>query len=141
MENLQKLLTTKNLLIVGALLVALIVASYFYSCKCGSKSEYFSNPSSGNINLKVFYADWCGHCNAAKPEFTTLEQTLTDSPTINSKTVNVQLVNEADSQPVVAEYGVKGYPTIILDQGNGYRVPYNGERKAQSIMDWIGQQI
>jgi len=141
MENLQKLLTTKNLLIVGTLLVALIVASYFYSCKCGSKSEYFSNPSSGNINLKVFYADWCGHCNAAKPEFTTLEQTLTDSPTINNKTVGIQLVNEADSRPVVDEYGVKGYPTIILDQGNGYRVPYNGERKAQSIMDWIGQQI
>ena len=141
MENLQKLLTTKNLLIVGALLVALIVASYFYSCKCGSKSEYFSNPAPSGINLKVFYADWCGHCNAAKPEFTALEQTLTDSPTINNKTVDVQLVNEAEHGDIVAEYGVKGYPTIILDQGNGYRVPYNGERKAQSIMDWIGQQI
>ena len=141
MENLQKLLTTKNLLIVGVLLVALIVASYFYSCKCGSKSEYFSNPSPGNINLKVFYADWCGHCNAAKPEFTTLEQTLTDSPTINSKTVNVQLVNEAEHSGMVAEYGVKGFPTIILDKGNGNKISYNGARKAQSIMEWLGQEI
>jgi len=141
MENLQKLLTTKNLLIVGVLLVALIAASYFYSCKCGSKSEYFSNPAPSGINLKVFYADWCGHCNAAKKEFNTLNQTLTTSPTINNKTVGIQLVNEADDAAAVAEYAVKGYPTIILDQGNGYRVPYNGERKAQSIMDWIGQQI
>tara|TARA_B110000908_G_scaffold138942_1_gene165349 strand:- start:378 stop:800 length:423 start_codon:yes stop_codon:yes gene_type:complete len=140
MDTLRKYSTNKNLLIAGILIVVLIIASYSYSCGCGKKLEFFD--ASGNVlNLKVFYADWCGHCKRAKPEFERLRDTLTNTPQkINGQTVGIQLINEADNKDAVAKYKVKGYPSIILDTGDN-QVSYNGERTSKSIIEWMTSQF
>ncbi|ODM91354.1 Protein disulfide-isomerase A5 [Orchesella cincta] len=59
--------------------------------------------------LVMFYAPWCGHCKAAKPEFTAAAEELKDDPKILLGAVDCTI-----HRTVCEAYDVKGYPTFKL---------------------------
>jgi protein disulfide-isomerase A6 len=54
-----------------------------------------------------YYADWCGHCKRAKPEFEKLMQTYKGD--IKLAMVNSEL---PENKELVKQQGINGYPTI-----------------------------
>ena len=84
-----------------------------------------------NKNQKVvakFYADWCGHCQAFKPEWSKFEKWAGE----NGQKVEAV---EGDSNPELCQkYNIEGYPTILKVDSNGEVVDeYQGPRTADGL--------
>ena len=81
----------------------------------------------------MYYADWCPHCHAAKPEFDKLGPKLT----IGGKAVACEAI-EAEKNPDRVLSEVKGYPTIHLYDAQGKLLEeYSGERTEQGFRSFL----
>ena len=113
----------------------------------GHEEEHYTNYNGGNIRedfdsqpltLKLFYADWCGHCKRFKPTFDNELPQVIKRSGLGCK---LQSVN-ADEQPeLVRKYDVKGFPTLILEGQNGVIAEYNGDRSASDIQKFISKHL
>ena len=77
-----------------------------------SKAEFEANVvNSGTLTLVDFYADWCAPCKMITPVLEELAEEYEGR-------VNIVKLN-ADAEPeVLAQYGVRGLPTMmIFNQG------------------------
>jgi thiol-disulfide isomerase/thioredoxin len=97
--------------------------------------EHMSNgPSSRPVVLKLFYADWCGHCQRFKPVFENQLPTAIKQSGLNCK---LQAVNADKSPEMVNKYKVQGFPTLILEGADGKTVEYMGDRSAGDIVNFV----
>lgn len=88
--------------------------------------ERFENPYS---KMVFYFADWCGHCKKAKPEFEKFSEKYPG---------NASLVNCSDNS-VASEHGVQSFPTYRYfksDQQTDY-VQYKGGRDMSSIEQYF----
>ncbi|TIB71505.1 hypothetical protein E3Q23_03751 [Wallemia mellicola] len=94
------------------------------------------NPYSTSV--VSFTADWCGHCRNLVPEYKSAAKSL--SGMVNF--FNVDCDSDIN-RPICSRYGVRGFPTVKAFT-RGRKAPpkdYNGERKANAISEWAGNQI
>lgn len=78
-------------------------------------------------------ADWCPHCQAAKPE-------IRRAAAILGSVVPVYEVDSEKHADVVRELGVEGFPTIFFKSRGGQLKQYRGERQGQKLADWACAQ-
>ena len=115
--------------------IAVILFLCFYCNKQSSFSEMTSPADSkydsadADGNVLIFYANWCGHCNKAKPEF----QKASEKG--NGKVVMIN-VDEPSGKELKEKYSIKGFPTI-LKVSNGNYVKYQGERTCDGILSFL----
>ena len=99
-------------------------------------SEDFSVTSSDTFTM--YYADWCPHCQAAKPEFNKIMKY--NNKKYGSKTLNIVMI-DCEKNPELAEQaGVEGYPTFIYQSGDSKEV-YNGERNEMGFLGYLKEKI
>lgn len=97
------------------------------------------NGSAGapDFYLRMYYADWCPHCVAAKPEFAKLDS----SKPVQGKRVKYEMI-EAEKEPEKVLEKVNGYPTIRLyDSKNGLIDEYGGVRTYDGLMEFIEKYL
>ena len=99
----------------------------------GLQQEGFQD-SPRNI-LYIFYADWCGYCKRAKPDFEKVASHL-KSNKINGKEIEVKMVNGDNEPEVTKEFDVKGYPTVILVKDNR-KYTYEGSRTDSEMLSYL----
>jgi len=98
------------------------------------------------------YADWCGHCQALKPEWAKMKKHIHRKKgrrhviyeEIEEKQIGKKLNKLNQSQHVNVE--ANGYPTLFRIE-NGKVDYYNGNRQSNAMADWylrggdpLGQQ-
>jgi len=99
--------------------------------------EYFYGGDVSNAKLKLFYADWCGHCKRFKPVFDGELKQLVSSSNIPVKLEAI----DCDRNPQMAsKYGVSGFPTLILEVNNK-PIEYQGQRKSENIIQFIKEHL
>ena len=85
----------------------------------------------------LFYAPWCGHCKAFKPEYSSAALKL-------NGIVELVAIN-CDAEPNKAVCGtqnISGFPTVKLYfANNGKTETYLYERKADVLVKWMLQNI
>ncbi|KAA3674400.1 protein disulfide-isomerase A1 [Paragonimus westermani] len=97
-----------------------------------TKDNFESACNKYKFCLVEFYAPWCGHCKALKPEYEKAAEILkTEAPDVLLAKVDATV--ETD---LAQEHGVTGYPTLKFLK-NGEWVDYSGGRKADGIVTWV----
>jgi thiol-disulfide isomerase/thioredoxin len=100
-------------------------------------SENF-NSNTSNAVFTMYYADWCPHCQAAKPEFKKMMKY--NNKKFGNKTLELVMV-DCEKNPELAEKeGVEGYPTFIYKEGDKKEV-YSGERNEMGFIEYLKEKI
>lgn len=101
-----------------------------------SRCVYDEVRGSSPNRVVLYYADWCGHCKAFKPEFDRAAETA------RKEGLDVEFVRvNADKQggtPCLTYKGVSGFPTVLIERAGTsppYEV-YGGERTAPALLEW-----
>lgn len=81
--------------------------------------------------ILFFYADWCGHCQQFKQEWSNFE----DWAKINN--VKCDALNGDKNEELTKKYNIEGYPTILKVNANGDLVTeYKGPRSSQGLQSF-----
>jgi thiol-disulfide isomerase/thioredoxin len=114
------------ILVIFILIIFIIVGVYgyrrFYSVP--EKTRDFKDVANANrrnpqIQIYLFWADWCPHCKKAKPEWVAFSQEyngkIVNNYEIQTTDIDCSDPNGQDPQVqnMLAEYRVNSYPTII----------------------------
>ena len=82
----------------------------------------------------MFYAPWCGHCQALKPIFAIAAGILRSE----GSDIRFAKVDATNNYLVTSRYGINGYPILKFLERDREALEYNGGRnKPQEILDWI----
>jgi thiol-disulfide isomerase/thioredoxin len=119
-------------LFIGLLVVLAILLIVSFA---KARTEKFEG---GSATILYFFMPECGHCKKFNPEWEKLQ------PMIDSKRLPLRL-NKIDgtqesNKDLVNQYGVQGFPTIILEIGNSSK-KYDGERTAEAVLDWASKEV
>ena len=96
------------------------------------------NNREGDAELIFFFADWCPHCNRAKPEWDNFKNSF------NNKKVGLFNLTCTDvdcsegNSPLIQEYSIDGYPTVILKK-DGERIDYDASISEDNLQQFITQ--
>ena len=87
---------------------------------------------SKNSDLILFYADWCGHCQQFKPIWKEIKE----------KNLNINYIeyNDEINANKINEFGVQGFPTIILKKGDNL-IRFEEERTSNKLIEFINKHI
>jgi thiol-disulfide isomerase/thioredoxin len=89
----------------------------------------------------MVYADWCGHCQKAKPMMEELKSSIGSESKLAGKAVTIELVNGEEKTPLLASLPkVQGYPTFFLKNGSSVK-QYDGPRERSAIVDWLSGNL
>ena len=115
--------------VICVLLVILLVLVVYY---VRQNSEGFQGNNAPKCDLYVFVADWCPHCQKAKPVVDNLKNNLPSN-------VNVNVVNESDSnsRSLMNQYKVRGFPTILLVKENGEVVEFVERVTEDNVVNFV----
>ena len=85
----------------------------------------------------MFHASWCGHCKRMMPTWEDLGTQYPSSGDTVIARIDASIYNE-----IGAEYGLAGYPTLLLFSKNDKRgIKYQGERKVELFKDFIKKNV
>ncbi|CAD8073132.1 unnamed protein product [Paramecium sonneborni] len=87
--------------------------------------------------LVEFYASWCGHCKQFAPEYS---QFATQVKEAGQPFIVAKLNGGDQEKQAMNRYKVSSFPTLIL-LIKGHAVPYNGDRSASGLMNFVTQAL
>eukprot|EP00331_Platyophrya_macrostoma_P030104 CAMPEP_0176437160 /NCGR_PEP_ID=MMETSP0127-20121128/18439_1 /TAXON_ID=938130 /ORGANISM="Platyophrya macrostoma, Strain WH" /LENGTH=211 /DNA_ID=CAMNT_0017820699 /DNA_START=27 /DNA_END=662 /DNA_ORIENTATION=- len=73
--------------------------------------DNFKNVTEAGDSFVLFYAPWCGHCKTFKPTWKQFASQAKGKLTVG-------MVNCDDHSGICKAYGVRGYPTALLQKGD-----------------------
>lgn len=82
--------------------------------------------------VKLYYANWCGHCTRFKPEWEAIKTKLQEHGIKHSEYEHGKDAEE------VERANVKGFPTIRIAMNGNPEEDYTGERTADAILSAVG---
>ena len=82
----------------------------------------------------MFYAPWCGHCNALKPAWKEAAKMLSEQEEDSYTTFAA--VDCTVNRIVCQRFEVRGYPTLIFFH-KGKMVKYEGARRANALLEFV----
>ena len=82
--------------------------------------------------LVMFYAPWCGHCKAAKPEFTNAAEQFSED-----KKVAFAALNGTKYQSVCTQHEVSGYPTFKYFNYGKKEIRYSGGQTEADFVEFM----
>jgi len=83
-----------------------------------------------SVTVKLYYADWCGHCIKFKPEWEKFKG-IADKNGVKTEEYEA----DKDKQKI-EEANVSGFPTIKIEI-SGNKEDYEGPRTAEAIMSHV----
>jgi thiol-disulfide isomerase/thioredoxin len=123
-----------KLILISLVVVGLLGALYYYRTR---PIQGFQNPSEPTFTM--YYADWCGHCKKAKPDF---EEFIKKGPVeVNGKRCHIRMVSP-EKQPELAKgKPIRGFPTFLLETPDGKINEYSGARSTPDYLAFINKTL
>ncbi len=81
--------------------------------------------------LILFYAPWCGHCQAFSPEYEKAAR-------VSKGIFKIGAVDADKEKELGGRYGIKGFPTVkFFGENKQNPIDYNSARSAQAVIDFM----
>lgn len=123
--------TVLSLALLASFLLASIASAELVELNPENFKSIVNDPSK-NVFV-MFYAPWCGHCNAMKPAW----QELADKFPISGDTV-IARVDASMHRDIGKANEITGFPTLkFFTKGNKKGVEYNGPRELEPLKLFI----
>lgn len=118
------------------------VAIYAYR-RFYSPTKPFDDVANADIRgqpcqIYMFHADWCPHCKTAKPHWKAFREEY-DGRKINDcqiECIDVNCTDRPDTDPIISQFSIKGYPTIIMMRGDT-RIDYDAKITKASLENFV----
>lgn len=152
-SKLSSFFSLKYLLFLLVLLFIILSFYFLYryltkskNVNCGGGNggnSVIEGNTNGDVELMLFYVDWCPHCKTAKPEW---EQVKTE---YNGKTINgfnvlfneINCTNESpDVDKMINQYKIDGYPTIKMLK-NGQVIEFDAKPTKANLTQFLNTAI
>lgn len=117
-----QVLVTFGLLFV----VRYVYNTFLYSYFSAFNLEGFGQPK----ELVYFYMNGCGHCKKFSPTWDQFASGYKGN-------LKVRKVERSDAGSELDTYQVKGFPTILLLDGNGGKKEFQGDRTIQGLESFV----
>ena len=95
--------------------------------------DNFDEVIKGKDYYVKFYAPWCGHCKKMIPTWEELASA--------DNGINVAKVDCTVHKELATQYGIRGFPTIILFKADGEQVKYTGARTVEEFTQFWNQNV
>lgn len=96
------------------------------------------NRRKSDAEIIFFFADWCPHCKRAKPEWDNFKNSF-DGKTVGFYDLKCTDVDCTEGEnPLIQEYGVDGYPTVILKK-DGKRIDYDARISEENLKKFVNE--
>jgi len=82
-----------------------------------------------------FYAPWCGPCKMIAP---VVEQVAQDS-LLDNEQLKVIKINADDNQALMAKYGIRGIPTLLLMNNGELVATQVGAASLSQVKNFVAQ--
>jgi thiol-disulfide isomerase/thioredoxin len=125
-------------LVVLAILSAITLLALGFKFSVSPVIQGFQGAPAMNT-FTMYYADWCGHCQTAKPAFT--EFAANGKVTIGNKECVIRMVSPEKEPEKAAGKNIKGFPSFLLETVDGKTVEYTGERNVDGYMAFLNQNL
>lgn len=139
--NVKKMLPPFNmkklLKLIGILLIVVVV---YMLIKRFIFRESFQTASDSSSSLLFFSADWCPHCQRAKPEWEAVKEKMNESTLVFKEVDCTAKPPSQETQDLMKKYGVQGFPTIVLVK-NGTPKTLEGKPTKESISTFINSNM
>jgi len=99
----------------------------------------FQSGAPATNTFTMYYADWCGHCKTAKPEFT--EFMKQGQINIGNKNCQIRMISPENDPDAAKGKNIKGYPSFLLETVDGKTVEYTGERNTAGYMSFLNANL
>ena len=83
--------------------------------------------------LVMFYAPWCGHCKAMKPDYETAAKELKEA---NVAGVALAAVDTTKAKALGDKFEIKGFPTVKYFEAGEYKWEFD-KRTAKDIVQYM----
>ena len=106
--------------------------------QCAYEQHEASSPN----RVVLYYADWCGHCKAFKPEFEKATARAR-AEGLDAAFLTVNSDKQAKGSACLTVKGVSGFPTVLLER-DGTSPPFaafSGARTADALLAWVRDAI
>ena len=123
-------------------LVVVLFGAYYIATKSNRENESFENDApnlkvnKGETIVALFYADWCPHCVAFKPDYKKAMTTLNGNDH-NGKTLRFVMVDCDKYKSLAKENDVSGFPTVKILNDDGSSKDYDGERSFKGLTSYF----
>jgi thiol-disulfide isomerase/thioredoxin len=139
---------------LGFFIVLLIgVAAYAYLVYVPSLPKQIIDGDIANANTRneragadifFFYADWCPHCATAKPLWNNFKEN-NDGKIVNSRRINCISVDCSDetnleSQRLMTQYEIQGFPTIKMQKGEDV-ISFDAKITQYSLKEFVNNMV
>ena len=140
-NTIQNLDTSKKIYIMLFVFFILLLAISFYKkrslintqlSKEETYNEEFQDVKKAVITM--YYVDWCGYCNKAKPEFKALQKY--SGQILHDNLLEVRSVNCDTNKEEAEKENVTSYPTIKLKTHDNTYI-YDGKRTKKGILEYL----
>uniref|UniRef100_A0A914Z580 Thioredoxin domain-containing protein n=1 Tax=Panagrolaimus superbus TaxID=310955 RepID=A0A914Z580_9BILA len=125
-----------KIVLISGLLAVLALTDIISAAKIPSNvldlNDKFMDVMNEGLWFVKFYAPWCAHCKRIAPVWEHVGHALAD---MNSP-VRIGKIDCTRFTAVANSLRINGYPTIMFFR-NGNRIPYEGERKKEAILDFL----
>jgi thiol-disulfide isomerase/thioredoxin len=123
-------------ILFSLIIVAILLALYFYNMGVNFGFPLRQGFQSGGKNtFTMYYADWCGHCQTAKPGFTEFMKKGTID--VGGTSCEIRMISPEKNPEAVQGKTLKGYPTFLLETVDGNTVEYTGDRSVDGYMSFL----
>ena len=136
-------ITTNTLMILGIVIVVCVAALWYMGVPFGREmiTLGFQNSPPTENTFTMYYADWCPHCQKAKPEFKALvEKGYIGNGKARCK-VRMFSLEENPNEVKAARVPIKGFPTFILETPTGEIHEYEGSRNTEGYLKFINEKL